>query len=1010
MQFTDASFQPDPVIVRITGIKDYINNPHSPEITLSNEPVRGNFASEIKQLQSEEVVVEEVRRQTQQFTRRRFRDAQETSRMLEQALIDGYTQSISPAAARMLQLLVGDESMQYRFVNSHTSAVPTIVTPVFSYNAATGVFSITGNYFLQHLTLGVDMSSTHAASEYMWWSVQAYTSAVLDDPDKRYYVYLKCSRTSGTSAVYILSETAIGMTAVTGYYHFLVGILNSEYDKSRSFTSLYGFTEIAGARITTDKIVSSDGNTYFDLAQGEIGGKITFAQGTSGLQNIQEWSSFYTGLQSELQNIQDQLDGVVETWYYSGEPTLNNLPASQWATDTEREKHVGDLYYDKDTGKAYRFMHDSDAQTYIWVALADADIARALATAAAAQDTADSKRRVFVAQPTNAQPYDVGDMWVNATYGNLYSNDVLRCITAKAAGATFNIAHWQLASKYTDDTAVLALADKLNDDDTFTVVEKRAVRDTLKQLSNNESSYAVLYAVTAEETTMGNDWDTETDTTSIFYGWKRSNLHTHNSATVVRITVKAYSACQMTVKIGSRAEGNYDYTLLGKLDNTGIVNETGTIDASKVAADTKGARQGNVVQHTFTLQAGTHTFEIAYRKDISTSTQPDNGYYYIQYFPINKGTLYTALESCRAAGLTDRMDSIITAANTLFQYASGAGSVWVDEDTELADGVSFRNTLVGYCSTVLSLIAVAAEEVASTKAVSAEDSAKNNIAQNLGYASWEDMVDKATHEQTIIKGGYLRSTLIDVINLVVQNITSKDGKFRTLEDGTVKAVDGEFAGKVIASSGEIGGFSISDGLQAQDDAGNSVRLNSSSIYFDADKLGSLSTGTGYVKVGAGAIDPTWGSYVGCLSCVIDNASRLGADTNIGIYIRIDGSNSVNNALYVEKGVFAGLRPKTRVISTDVTLSKMWYNLVFITQRTEAERKTITLPESPEEGQTYELLNVNGSYFTLNGNGKTIWVVYNAASGTSVNLGGTRGCWRLIYANTYWYALLYNYQS
>lgn len=288
IRFTDESFQTDPVLVRITGIKDYINNPHSPEITLSNETITGGFSSEFKRVQAEEVAVEDNYRRGTQFTKRRFRDAQETMKMLEQALIEGYTQSISPIAAQMLQLLVGDESLQYRFVTSHTVANPTVVTPVFAFDSDTGVFTVTGGYYLQHLTIGVQMKASHAVSEYKWWTVQDFESAVLDDPEKRYYLYLKCPVADGVNCEYVLSQTAIKMTAAAGYYHFLVGVLNSEYEGERSFASLYGFTEITGGRITTDKIVSSDGNTYFDLAGSEIGGRIVFTNRSGKILTLPE--------------------------------------------------------------------------------------------------------------------------------------------------------------------------------------------------------------------------------------------------------------------------------------------------------------------------------------------------------------------------------------------------------------------------------------------------------------------------------------------------------------------------------------------------------------------------------------------------------------------------------------------------------------------------------------------------------------------------------------------------
>ena len=145
------------------------------------------------------------------------------------------------------------------------------------------------------------------------------------------------------------------------------------------------------------------------------------------------------------------MDGAIETWFYDGVPTLENAPAISWKTDKDKEIHLGDLYYDNKTGKAYRFAKDSN--TYKWTIITDTDIAKALSDARMAQETANGKMKVFSVQPTT--PYQVGDIWVNATYpsdGSTYKNEVLRCQTNKAAGSQFAIGDWIKASKYTDDT------------------------------------------------------------------------------------------------------------------------------------------------------------------------------------------------------------------------------------------------------------------------------------------------------------------------------------------------------------------------------------------------------------------------------------------------------------------------------------------------------------------------------------------------------------------------------
>jgi len=150
-----------------------------------------------------------------------------------------------------------------------------------------------------------------------------------------------------------------------------------------------------------------------------------------------------TELNSDIENLQSQVDGNIATWFYAYVPALDNLPASGWTSDNDKNVHLGDLFYNTNTGYAYRFML-SDG-TYQWTRIVDTDVTKALADAAAAQDTADNKRRVFYSTPI--PPYDKGDLWVQGENG-----DILRCQTAKATGGAYSASDWVLASKYTDDT------------------------------------------------------------------------------------------------------------------------------------------------------------------------------------------------------------------------------------------------------------------------------------------------------------------------------------------------------------------------------------------------------------------------------------------------------------------------------------------------------------------------------------------------------------------------------
>lgn len=262
IKFSDERFQKDGVLVRITGIKDYINKPHSPSLELSNETKSASFSSKLKQLESEEVVIEDNHREAIQFTKRRFRDAKETMSMLEASLLENFTQSISPIAIQTMQMLVGDESLQFRFVSSKTN--PTQVSHTINYDQETKTLKAAAG-LIQHLTLGVSsLSSSHKPEEYLYWDVEEFESARLEDGSKKYYLYAKVSKTND-KGVFFLSESAKTLNGADGHYCLLVGVLNSEYNGERSFATLYGFTEILPGRVTTDRVVSGDGNSYFDM-------------------------------------------------------------------------------------------------------------------------------------------------------------------------------------------------------------------------------------------------------------------------------------------------------------------------------------------------------------------------------------------------------------------------------------------------------------------------------------------------------------------------------------------------------------------------------------------------------------------------------------------------------------------------------------------------------------------------------------------------------------------------
>ncbi len=265
IRFTNEQFEQEGVLVRITNIKDYINNPHSPKIELSNETVSGSVYSTLKQLESTEVIIDENHRSAIQFTKRRFRDAKETIEMIEAALSDNFTSRINPIAVETMSLLVGDERLQYQFVAQpgSTEAVPHNI----EWKEATKQLHAPAGT-IQHLTLGIDsIRPSHEPNEYLYWNVADFESASLTDGTVRYYLYIRAPKQfNGTAgnAVFRLESVAHKLEEGS-YYWLLVGVLNTEYDRERSFATLYGFTEILPGRITADRLLASDGQSYFDM-------------------------------------------------------------------------------------------------------------------------------------------------------------------------------------------------------------------------------------------------------------------------------------------------------------------------------------------------------------------------------------------------------------------------------------------------------------------------------------------------------------------------------------------------------------------------------------------------------------------------------------------------------------------------------------------------------------------------------------------------------------------------
>lgn len=266
INFSDTQFAKEGEKIRIVGIKDFLYSPYSPTIEISNSVSGSSVISQLREIENQEVLIDDTKKSILQFTKRRFRDAKETLGMLEKSMLN-FSTSVNPITVQTMAMLIGDESLQFRFVISRDNL---IVDESFqiTYDSENKQLHCPHG-FLQHMTLGISsISSSHTSSEYKVWEISEYLSPVLADAEKKYYLYAQVSREdTSVEGTFFLSETAIDMDDIDGYYVLLVGVLNSELEDTRSYVDLYGYTEILPGRITTDKIVSADGNSYLDLVK-----------------------------------------------------------------------------------------------------------------------------------------------------------------------------------------------------------------------------------------------------------------------------------------------------------------------------------------------------------------------------------------------------------------------------------------------------------------------------------------------------------------------------------------------------------------------------------------------------------------------------------------------------------------------------------------------------------------------------------------------------------------------
>ena len=277
-------------------------------------------------------------------------------------------------------------------------------------------------------TFNIKLGTSHNVTNRYYWRL---VTAVGED-----YIDLSktdCDTGSGIPAAKDEIVQLGNRTDAARQNAIILSTVGDDAPSIKQYKGINGYT-LAGKEVT---ILSATLNKFIGRFVSEVTGR--------------NYDDLMSELQADMELIHSQTDKEYTLWFFEYDPSLDNIPASDWTTAELKEMHEQDMFYNRTTGHAWRFEKNADG-SFSWNGITDQLTLKALENAAKAQDTADSKRRVFVAQPTDAQAYEVGDQWVNATYtgeGVTYENDSLVCKTAKAAGAPFSIAHWQPTSATT---------------------------------------------------------------------------------------------------------------------------------------------------------------------------------------------------------------------------------------------------------------------------------------------------------------------------------------------------------------------------------------------------------------------------------------------------------------------------------------------------------------------------------------------------------------------------------
>lgn len=572
---------------------------------------------------------------------------------------------------------------------------------------------------------------------------------------------------------------------------------------------------------------------------------------------------FAEEVEKQIEDLEKIADGKITTYYYSGVPTLTNFPANEWTVD-EYDNHIGDMYYDKETGFAYKFLFDNELNEYLWRKETNPELVEALAKAnnaleiaEGAQTTANSKMQVFVDTPY--PPYKVGDLWLKD------DKTIYRCRAEKTSGS-YDENDWKVATDFTNDDYAKNVENELNQ---FKInVEADYATKVQLETTKDEINLSVEGLTTKTET-LEDDLKGKADVINVTELTQRVDLV--QSATELNVTAIEKLETNDVEQAEKIAE--FEVTVDGV--STTIENQNNQISKVVQTVEELNSKIGDIADITTSLESNDGKLEfdnINQSEPIRIVIRPNSesiSYLYPSSGLYPSDTLYPKTRTLRFHNKTTGKDfDFVLPDDVLYHDSENYDEFILDYDAltcvinkrvgwnadgttyvldkpttlefkeyphlEITDG-DYEITLLGY-DNVYMFIRLMAQNIYTTQfATKAElnsEISQTSQAINLSvdkklesYSTTTEMNTKiemtanSINQSVSQKVGKnevvssINNAINDgqgVIELKSNSVIIEADNFNLSADGTIRAKNGTFEGEITSTEGNVGGWDLDE--------------------------------------------------------------------------------------------------------------------------------------------------------------------------------------------------------